>query len=413
VPLLGAVDTAVVGHLPEPKHLGAVAVGAVVFNFLYWGLGFLRMGTAGFTAQAYGADDADELRAVPARGLLLAIGLGIVMVAAQTPIAAAAFSLLDASRGVEDLAREYVAIRIVGAPAALATYVLLGWFVGVQNTRAALAVNLWMNGLNIVLALAFVVGFGWGVPGVAAATLISEVSAVAVAAWLMRRTLRGIGGRLRRDLVLAPAALRRTLAFNRDVFIRTLCLVGAFGYFTAQGAAFGEDALAANAVLLNFLTFAAFVLDAFSYTVQALAGGAIGKRDGASFRAAVRATTESSLVVAAAFTLVYAALGAPIVDLLTSIEAVREAARTYLWWPVVLPVVAVWAYQLDGIFIAATRGPTMRNAMLLSVAAYAALCATLVPLWGNHGLWCALTVFMAARGVTLGRRYPALARSAA
>jgi len=413
VPLLGAVDTAVVGHLPEPKYLGAVAVGAVVFNLLYWGLGFLRMGTAGFTAQAYGAGDADELRAVPARGLLLAIGLGVVLVLAEGPIAAAAFALLDASRGVEDLAREYVAIRILGAPAALATYVLLGWFVGVQNTRAALIVNLWMNGLNVVLALAFVVGFGWGVAGVAAATLISEVTAVAVASWLMRRSLRRIGGRFRRDLILAPDALRRTLAFNRDVFIRTLCLVVAFGYFTAQGTAFGEAALAANAVLLNFLTFSAFVLDAFSYTVQALAGGAIGRREASSFRAAVRATTGSSLIVAVAFTLVYAALGGTIVDLLTGIDEVRRTARAYLWWPIALPVIAVWAYQLDGIFIAATRGPTMRNAMLLSAAIYAALCWALIPLWGNHGLWCALMVFMAARGVTLGLRYRALARSLA
>lgn len=413
VPLLGAVDTAVVGHLPDPKYLGAVAVGAMVFNLLYWGLGFLRMGTAGFAAQAHGAGNADELRAVPMRGLMIAVALGVAMALAQGPIGAAAFALLEASRGVEELAHEYFAIRIVGAPAALANYVLLGWFVGIQRPRSALALNVWMNGVNIALDLLFVVGFGWAVAGVAWATVIAEVSATFLALWLLRRHFARIGGRLHRRLVLEPAALRRTLAFNGDVFLRTLCLVGAFLYFTARGAAFGEVTLAANAVLLNFLTFASFVLDAFAYTVQALAGGAIGGRSGSSFRAAVRASFESALATAVVFSLAYAALGPLVIDLLTGIDPVRVAAREYRWWAVVLPLVAVWAYQLDGVFIAAIGGRTMRNAMLVSVAAYAALCATLIPPWGNDGLWAALTLFMAVRGVTLGLRYPALARSLA
>jgi MATE family multidrug resistance protein len=411
VPLLGAVDTAVVGHLPDPKYLGAVAVGAMVFNLLYWGLGFLRMGTAGFAAQAHGAGNADEVRAVPMRGLMLAVGLGAAMVVAQAPIGTVAFTLLDASPAVEGLARDYFATRIVGAPAALANYVLLGWFVGVQRPRLALVVNLWMNGVNIALDVLFVVGFGWAVVGVAWATVIAEVSAAVVALLLMRGHLARIGGRFDRRLILEPAALRRTLAFNGDIFLRTLCLVGAFLYFTARGAAFGEVTLAANAVLLNFLTFASFVLDAFAYTVQALAGGAIGKREGASFRAAVRASSESALVTAAVFTALYAVLGPVLIDLLTGIDAVRLAARDYAWWAVGLPLVAVWAYQLDGIFLAAIRGRTMRNAMLVSVAAYAAMCATMIPILGNHGLWASLMAFMAIRGVTLGVRYPALARS--
>jgi MATE family multidrug resistance protein len=341
---------------------------------------------------------------------LIAAILGVAMIVAQGPIGRAAFSLLEASPAVEDLAVEYFTIRIFGAPAALALYVILGWFVGVQSPRSALFVNLWMNGVNIVLDVLFVVGFGWAVAGVAWATVIAEVSAAFLAAWLMRRLLRPIGGRFRRTLILEAAALRRTLAFNGDIFIRTICLVGAFAYFTSRGAAFGEVTLAANAVLLNFLTFASFVLDAFAYTVQALAGGAIGRREGASFRAAVRASSESALLTAIGFTAVYVALGAVVINLLTGIDVVRDEAREYRWWAAALPLVAVSAYQLDGIFVAAIGGRMMRNAMLASVAVYAALCAALIPAWGNHGLWCAFVVFMGVRGVTLGLRYPALVR---
>ena len=411
VPLLGAVDTAVVGHLPEPYYLGAVAVGAMIFNFIYWGFGFLRMGTTGLTAQAYGAGDVDEVRATAARAMVIGMVGAAALLAVQTPVAWAAFGIVDASSEVESLAREYYQVRIFGAPATLANYVFLGWFLGLQNARAALLIQVWMNGLNIVLDIVFVVWLGWGVMGVALATAIAEYSALIPAFWMAAGTLRRLGGTFRADRILSGERLRRALALNLDIFIRTVCLVFAFAYFTAQSARMGDVTLAANAVMMNFVTFTAHGLDGFAHAVQALAGGAVGAGDRLAFRSAVRISTGWAAVVAVACTAVYAGLGGVIIDLLTGLAAVRAEAVSLLPWVVALPVIAIWAYLLDGVFIGATRGAAMRNAMIVSVAIYLAMCAVFVPLWGNHGLWLALSVFMAVRGLTLGLRYPALERS--
>lgn len=411
VPLLGAVDTAVVGHLPEAHHLGAVAVGAMVFNFIYWGFGFLRMGTTGFTAQAHGAGDADEVRATVARAMVIGIVGAALLLLIQVPIAALAFSVIEASGNVERLARDYFFIRIWGAPAALTNYVLLGWFLGLQNARAAMWVQIWMNGLNIVLDLLFVLGFGWGVGGVALATVIAEYSAVGFGLVMAARMLRGVGGAFRRDIIADPKPLRRMLSVNADILMRTVLLVFAFAYFTAQGAKMGDVTLAANAVLMNFQLFMAHALDGFAHAVQALAGVAIGARDRGAFRAAVRVSTIWAAWVAVGFTVAYAAAGMWIVAALTGIAEVRAAAAAYLPWAVAMPILSVWAYQLDGIFLGATRGSVLRNAMAVSVLVYIGACLVLVPMLGNHGLWLALSLFMALRGVTLATRYPALERS--
>lgn len=410
VPLLGAVDTAVVGHLPDVKYLGGVAVGAMIMSFVYWGFGFLRMGTTGLTAQAHGAGDGDEVRASLARAALIGLAIGMVLMALQVPIAHAAFSLVDASPDVEELARSYFAIRVFGAPGALVGYAYLGWFLGVQNARATLYVQLWMNGLNIILDLLFVLGFGWGVEGVALATVISEYAGAGLCLWLAHRMLPGVGGRFRRARILARDRLIHTIAFNRDVFLRTICLVFAFAYFTAQGAEMGNVTLAVNAVLLNFQVFMAHGLDGLAHAVQALAGGAIGARDRNAFGAAVRASTQWACALAVGFTVVYGLVGQNIINLLTGIPEIRDAAAAYLPWVIASPVVSVWAYQLDGIFLGATRGHAMRNAMIVSLIIYLALCWVLIPLWGNHGLWLALMGFMVARGITLWVGYPALRR---
>ncbi|MDE0335762.1 MAG: MATE family efflux transporter [Defluviicoccus sp.] len=411
VPLLGAVDTAVVGHLPEPHHLGAVALGSMVFNFIYWGFGFLRMGTAGLTAQAHGAGNSDEVLAAVVRALTIAGAIAFVTLAAQTLIVAAVFDLVEASADVESSARTYVLTRIWGAPAALSIYVILGWFLGLQNTRATLYVQLWMNGLNIVLDVLFVVGFGWGVFGVALATVIAEFAGLALALWLMRRALRGIAGRLDWNRVRSRRRMRMTLGLNADIFIRTVCLVFAFAYFTAQGARLGDILLAANAVLMNFQLFMAHGLDGFAHAAQAMVGRAVGAADRAELRAAIRVSSFWAIVAAAGFVLVYAVAGEGIVALLTGIEEVREAAGDYLLWSVAMPALSVAAFQFDGIFLGATLGRQMRNMMILSVAVYLVLCAFLIPLWGNHGLWFAFAVFMALRGLTLGAVFPAVGRS--
>ncbi len=411
VPLLGAVDTAVVGHLPDAKYLGGVALGAMIMSFVYWGFGFLRMGTTGLTAQAHGAGDADEVRASLARAALIGFAIGMVLMALQLPIAYVAFSMVDGSAEVEELARAYFAIRVFGAPGALVGYAYLGWFLGVQNARATLYVQLWMNGLNIALDLLFVLGFGWGVEGVALATVISEYAGAALCLWLAHRMFPRIGGRFLRARILARDRLIHTIAFNRDVFLRTICLVFAFAYFTARGAEMGDVMLAVNAVLLNFQIFMAHGLDGLAHAVQALAGGAIGARDRNAFHAAVRVSTQWAAALAVGVTVVYALAGHGIINMLTGIPEIREAAVIYLPWMIVSPVVSIWAYQLDGIFLGATRGHAMRNAMMASLAIYLALCWVLVPLWGNHGLWLSLMGFMAARGLTLWAFYPALNRA--
>lgn len=411
VPLLGMVDTAVMGHLPEAKYLGAVAVGAMIFTFIYWGFGFLRMGTGGLTAQAYGAGDADEVRACLARAAVIGIPAAVLLILLQAPIAWAAFRIVEASPEVERLAESYFFVRIWGAPATLMNFALLGWFIGVQNTRCALYHQLWLNGVNIVLDLVFVLGFGWGVAGVAAATALADVSAVVFGLLLARPLLVRLGGAFLRERILEAPRLRRTMALNLDIFVRTICLVFAFAYFTAQGAAFGDVILAVNAVLLNFQTFMAHALDGFAHAAEALCGGAVGARDRTAFRNAVRTTVIWAVTVAAGFALVYLAAGGLIVDALTGIEPVRAAARDYLGWSVAMPLIAVLPYLFDGIFLGATRGRTMRNAMIVSLAVYLGCCFAFVPWWGNHGLWAALTVFMGARGVTLGFRYPALEAS--
>ena len=411
VPLLGAVDTFVMGHLPEPKYLGAVAVGAMIFTFLYWGFGFLRMGTGGLTAQAFGARDGDEVRACLARAAIVAAPVSLALILLQYPASLAALALVDASAAVEELARAYFSVRIWGAPATLMNFALLGWFIGCRRARTALWHQLFLNGANIVLDLVFVLGLGWDVEGVAAATVIAEFGAMGLGLWLARPILVRVGGAFVRERILDRAQLRRTFALSADIFVRTVCVVFAFAYFTARGAAFGDVMLAANAILLNFQTFMAHALDGFAHAAETLGGGAVGARDRREFREAVRTSALWALIAAVGFAAAYTVAGPLLVDLLTGIAEVRDAAREYLVWSQVMPLVSVVPFVLDGVFLGATRGRTMRNAMVASLAVYLVACFSLIPLWGNHGLWAALTIFMGVRGVTLLIRYPALERS--
>lgn len=415
IPLLGAVDTAVMGHLPDPAYLGGVAIGQVLFSYIYWGFGFLRMGTTGFVAQAYGRGDGDGLRNTLGRGLILAVVLSASVLALQVPVARLAFWLFEAGTQVEELAGKYYFIRVWSAPAVLAYYVTMGWLFGRQRPGAALLITLWLNGLNIVLDLWFVIGLGWGIEGVAWATLISEWSACLLGLFVIQRIVRGdaghLGGRWSLDRVLDRVKMAAMLRVNRDLFIRTLLLLTGFAWLTAKGAAQGEVILAANAIILTFQSFTAYALDGFAHAAEALVGGAVGKNDRKDFRAAVRTTTIWALVFAGIFTLAWLVAGGAIVRLLTDLPDVRGMAMTLLPWAIAAPVVSVWSFQMDGIFIGATRGPEMRNAMLASLALFVVATWALMPLWGNHGLWAAFMIFMAARGVTLAMFYPRLARS--
>lgn len=411
VPLVGAVDTAVVGHLPDPIYIGAVALGAIIFNFLFWGFGFLRMGTTGFVAQAHGAGDATEMRSTLARALLLAGALGAGVIMLQIPIGLLAFWALEGGAELEALANSYYAIRVWSAPATLGNYAILGCLIGLQNTRAALAAQLLLNLTNVFLDLVFVLGFGWGVKGVAFASLLSEYLALIFGLWLVSHNLKRIGGEWNWTHILYTARVKALLHVNFNIFVRTLCLVFAFFYFTAMGTKLGEVTLAANAVLLHLHYFMSYGLDGFAHAAEALAGGAYGARNRNAFRAAVKATSLWALIVACSYTILYAAFGGLIISMITGIESVRAAALAYLPWVLLSPILSVWSYQLDGIFIGTTRPVEMRNGMLISLIAYLVVSWLLIPLWGNHGLWLSFMIFMTVRAVTLGLWYPRIERS--
>jgi MATE family multidrug resistance protein len=411
VPLVGLVDTAVVGHLPGAENIGAVAIGAVTLGFFYWGFGFLRMSTTGFTAQALGADDRDEARAVLARAALLAISLGLLAALLKGAVAWLAIRVIAPDSAVAELARSYIAVRLLGAPAGLFNIACIGWFVGVRDTRPALIAQVGLNLINMALAIWFVIGLGWGVKGVAAAGVIAEYGAAALWVFFARGRLAQVGGIWRWDLVRRLDRLTLLFAANRDIFLRSLCLQMAFMTFTAVGARMDEVTLAANAVLTNMQSILAYGLDAFANVTEAMAGNAVGARDRARFRTAIRVTSRWALGLAVVYALGYWLAGPSLIGLLTNQPEVREATIRYLPWMVFSPFISVCTFQIDGIFIGATRGADMRNGMVISVAIYVGALLLLVPPLGNHGLWLSLMILLTARFVTLAMRYPRLERS--
>jgi MATE family multidrug resistance protein len=407
VPILGAVDTAVVGQMGQAAPIGAVGLGAIILTGLYWVFGFLRMGTTGLTSQAIGAGDRAEADALLSRALLIAFAAGTAIILLQWPLFAGAFLIAPASDEVEALAREYMGIRVWSAPALIAIYGITGWLIAHERTRAVLVIQLVMNGVNIVLDLWFVLGLGWGVPGVAVATFIAEWSGFAVGLWFCRDALlRGHWRDL--PLVFAADRLRRMGTVNGDILVRSLLLQAIFISFMFAGARFGDVPLAANQVLLQFLNITAYAMDGFAFGAETLVGQAMGARRRADLR---RAAWLSSLWGAGsgiALALVFALAGPAIVDVMTTAEPVREAARDYLPWMVLAPLVGAAPWMLDGIFIGATRTRDMRNMMAVSALIYAAAALILTPTLGNHGLWAALNISFVARGLTLWLRYPAL-----
>jgi MATE family multidrug resistance protein len=406
--LIGVVDTAVVGRIPDPSYIGAVAIGSLIFLFLFWAFGFLRMGTTGLTAQAIGAGDTREIGASLGRALLLALVIGFALIALERPIGLVAFRLLEGSVEVEELARQYFDIRIWAAPATLANYALLGWFIGLGRTDLGFALQLVLNVTNILLDSLFVLGFAWGVTGVAAGTLLAECLAAAVGMTIASRFLRKRGARFSPRSWLDSAKVRRTLTVNRDIMIRSLALIFVFVWFTSRGARQGDVILAANAVLMHLVSVSAFFLDGLAFAAETLVGRAIGAAHRAGLSLAVRMTTRWAAGVAACLTLLLVVFGAALIDALTVDAGARAAARRFLPWAAWAPLLGVWAFQLDGIFIGATRTRAMRNAMLASSVIFLIAWWILTP-FGNHGLWAALYVNYIARIGTLFYAYRALA----
>ena len=409
-PLLGVVDTGIIGQVPDAALIGAVALGALVFTFTFWAFGFLRMGTTGLTAQALGASDAGEMRASLERAVLIAIVIGVALLFTQWPMREIAFVLLDGSERVESLARDYYDIRIWSAPATLTNYALLGWFIGLGKARVALVLQLILNVSNMLLDTYFVLGLDMGVEGVAIGTVIAEFLAAIAGLFIAARHLRNIGGKWDPERLFVPERLRRTLMVNRDIMIRSLSLVFVFAWFMAQGAKRGDSILAANAVLMHFIAVSAYFLDGFAFAAEALVGKAVGAAHRAGLSRASRMTTWWAAGVALLTSLLLVAFGPTLVDILTVEPGVRAIAREFLPWASLAPLAGVCSFQLDGIFIGATRTAAMRNAMLMSLAIFLVGWYLLTP-FGNHGLWASLYVHYAARTGTLLYYFPALKRS--
>ena len=401
VPLLGLVDTAVLGHLEHPEYLGAVAVGANLFSILYWTFGFMRMGTTGLAAQAYGRQDREAQAGLLVRSVLLAVTIGLILILVHRPLIALGLVLMNPSPEVSALAGEYAAIRIWSAPAVLCQYTLVGWLIGTQYARGPMLMLIAANGLNIILDLLFVTLLGWNSRGVAAATVIAEYAAAVLGFLLVARRLPP-DLRLSRALMGTLADYAAILRVNRYILVRTVTLLLVLAFFTAQGARQGDVILAANAVLITFLLVISNGLDGFANAAEALVGEAVGQGNRRQFGEVCRVGLRWSLQGALLFTLLFVLAGPGLIGLLTSIPEVRETARDYLPWLWCLPMAAVWGFLLDGIFIGATRTRDMQNTMLASALLVFFPVWWLSSGWGNHGLWLSLILLMLARAASMG-----------
>jgi MATE family multidrug resistance protein len=407
-PLLGAVDAGVIGRLGQAHLLAAVAMGAVIFDFVFWIFGSLRMGTIGLAAQARGAGDTLELRATLIRALVLAGGCGLAIVLLQWPIREAALTLMGGSAAVTAAARDYFDVRIWSAPFTFTNYVVLGWLIGTGRTAQGLALQIGINLFNMALTVLLVLGFGLGVEGAALGTLLAEIIGAGIGVAMCGRHM-GWRADVPRAVVLARAQMIRTLAVNRDIMIRSAALLAAFATFTSFGARAGDVTLAANAVLMNLFMLAAYFLDGFATAAEQLGGRAVGARRRDLFTRAVNLSLLWGFAVSLVVTLLAWTGGGAFIDLMSTNEEVRDYARVYLVYAALTPLLGVAAFVFDGTYIGATWTRDMRNFMLGALAVYLAALYALAG-FGNHGLWWALLIFLAVRGLTLGLRYPALTR---
>ena len=402
VPLLSSVDMGLVGHLPDSWSIGAVAVGGMIFNFVYWGFGFLRMSTSGLTAQAYGQKDKRLSSLILSRAFGVALIAALLLVFFRGVIADIAFFLVDASPQVELAARTYFLIRIFAAPATLSLYVLLGWFLGMQNARFPMIISIVVNLLNVALDAWFVLVLNLGVAGVAWGTVIAQYVGMILALYFIRQYYRSHIRRFRASEIWHKQELIQLFKLNRDIFIRTLLLIFVFSFFTAKSASFGDSVLAANSILIQLWMIFSYGIDGFAYAAESLVGKYIGAGDRGQLRATIRLLFKWGAGLGLAVSLIYLLLGRPILSLFTNQETVLTLALSYLGWTIAAPLINSFSYIWDGVYIGATASAGMRNSMILATLVF------FLPvyyighsLWGNHGMWLAMLLFMAARGISL------------
>ena len=408
-PLIGIVSTIAIGRLGDATQLGGVAIASVIFDCLFWLFAFLRMSTVAFTAQALGAGETQELRALLVRGLVVAGLIGALLILLQVPLAAILLGAIGGSENVTRAAKTYFVIRIWSAPLALANYVVLGWLIGQARAALALSVQIAINVINMAATVLLVLVLDAGIAGAATAAVIAEASGLVFGILIARRLGAGQPA-ISRAALLDRAKLMRMLAVNRDIMIRTASLIAVFLFFNAQGARSGDVTLAANGVLNNFLLISAFFLDGLANAAEQLCGRAYGARDRAGFSGAVRLVIAWGFGFALAVTAIYALFGSHLIDIMTASADVRRSARDYLWLVALAPMLGVFAFAFDGIYIGATWARDMRNLMMLSLLIFLAAWLALRP-FGNAGLWGALLVHYAARGGLQALRYPAMLRA--
>lgn len=408
-PLVGLVDIAVIGRTGETSDIAAVALGTLIFNALFWSLGFLRMGSTALTAQAEGQNDEAEVRATLVRATALGLGFGLVFVILQWPLQEVALMVFSGGEAVEGGARDYFSARIWGAPAALAGYAVYGWLIGLGRTGMALALQAALNIANAGLSLLFVAGFGWGVAGVGAASAAAQWIHLAAAGLIVLIVLKPRPA-ARLSFLFAGEPIARLLSVNRDIFLRTIALIAGFYWFNEASLREGADVLAGNAILLQFISVTAFFLDAFAHITESVAGKAAGRKNWRELMRAFRLTSEQALAFALLLSLALFIFGDAFIALMTTDEAAREMAGRFLPFCALVPLIGMPSWQLDGLMIGTTRGPLMRNAMIAALAIYVALDFLLRPMLGGTGLWLAFLGYYLARAATLLAGWPGLRR---
>jgi|TARA_R100000388_G_C7245156_1_gene164518 MATE family multidrug resistance protein len=407
VPLLGAVDTAVVGRLEHVYYLGAIAVGSIIFDFIFWGFGFLRMGTTGMVAQAYGAQQERKTRIILFRVLLVAGVSSLVILLIQYPLIEASLYLVNASPEVEEYTRLYYHIRIFAAPATLALFGLNGWFLGMQNSTYPMIITIFLNIVNIILNLIFVFRFDMTVDGVATGSLVASFLALGLALFLYNKKYGGVKLNIKWDELIEAEELKKFFSVNRDIVIRTLCLIFSYAFFTAKSAEMGDVVLAANTILLQMWYISSYGTDGFAYAAESLVGRFKGAGDKEKLKSAVVANMFWGLGLGVLGTVSYAIFDAEIISLFTDKENVVAVAMTVVIWLIVAPVVNSVCFIWDGVYIGATATGAMRNSMIVAtILVFIPVYYISEPFVGIHALWMAMTAFMIARGVILSMYAP-------